>query len=69
MIVASSAAALGCHHARLGLNLNLAVDLEGAGRNDQLAFLQPVLDEVVIFRAWTEHDFSALEGWLVVGGE
>ena len=61
MVVAAATASLGRHHAGLGLNLDLGIDLEVALRDHQFAFLQSVANELVISGPRPQDDLATLE--------
>ena len=61
VVVAAAPAAFGRHHAGLGLDLDLGVDLEVALRDHKFAFLQSVTNELVIARSRAQDDLATLE--------
>ena len=66
MVVMSSRwrRALGTHHARLGRDLQGAIDLEIATCDDGLAFGNSMPHDVLIARSAAQQYFTTFEGWL-----
>ena len=64
VIVTATTATFGRHHAWFGLNLQSAVDFETPARNNQVACLQTVSDEVVIAGPGTKDDLATFECWV-----
>ncbi len=64
MVVATTTATFRCHHAGLGLDLNLGIDLEVALRHDQFALVEPMTHKEIVASPRPQHDLAALESRL-----